>query len=51
MNISDRIIKAAFESDENLQNVLHRAIREDLNMNTIDFSKEAGIPQIGRAHV
>ncbi|MDY0266526.1 MAG: helix-turn-helix domain-containing protein [Methanimicrococcus sp.] len=44
MNISDRIIKAAFESDENLQNVLHRAIREDLNMNTIDFSKEAGIP-------
>ena len=44
MNISDRLVKAAFESDENFQIVLHRAIKEDLNMNAIDFSKEAGIP-------
>lgn len=44
MNISDRLIKAAFESDENFQIVLQRAIKEDLNMNAVDFSKEAGIP-------
>jgi Predicted transcriptional regulator with an HTH domain len=44
MNISDRLIKAAFESDENFQIVLYRAIKEDLNMNAIDFSKEADIP-------
>ncbi|MCL2863056.1 MAG: helix-turn-helix domain-containing protein [Methanimicrococcus sp.] len=44
MHISDRLIKAAFESDENFQIVLHRVIKEDLNMNAVDFSKEAGIP-------
>jgi len=44
MNTSDRLIKAAFESDENFQIVLHRVIKEDLNMNAVDFSKEAGIP-------
>jgi len=44
MNISDRLIKAAFESDKNFQIVLYRVIKEDLNMNAVDFSNEAGIP-------
>ncbi|WNY25631.1 helix-turn-helix domain-containing protein [Methanolapillus millepedarum] len=44
MSMSDRLMKAAFESDEKFQMVLHRVIKEDLNMNAVDFSKEAGIP-------
>lgn len=42
--MSDRLMKAAFESDENFQIVLHRVIKEDLNMSAVDFAKEAGIP-------
>ncbi|WNY26286.1 transcriptional regulator [Methanolapillus ohkumae] len=44
MNVSDRLMKAAFESDEKFQIVLQRAMKEDLNMNAVEFSKEAGIP-------
>ncbi|WP_316559579.1 helix-turn-helix domain-containing protein [Methanimicrococcus stummii] len=44
LSTSQRLMKAAFESDENFQIVLHRVIKEDLNMSAIDFAEEAGIP-------
>ncbi|WNY23704.1 hypothetical protein MmiHf6_10170 [Methanimicrococcus hongohii] len=44
MNASERLIYAAFESDETFRIVLYRVIKEDLNMSAADFAKEAGIP-------
>ena len=44
MKTSQRLITAAFESDKAFQAALHRAIKEDLNMDIVDFSKEADIP-------
>ena len=44
MKTSERLIAAAFESDLSFQTALHRVIKEELNMDIVDFSKEADIP-------
>ncbi len=43
MNISNKLINAAFESDEAFISMFSKVIKEDLNTNVIDFSKSANI--------
>ncbi|MDD3042959.1 MAG: helix-turn-helix domain-containing protein [Methanosarcinaceae archaeon] len=44
MNAADKVIKAAFESDELFQKILYEVIKEDLNLTAVDFAKQANIP-------
>lgn len=44
MKAADKVIKAAFESDEVFQNTLSDVIKEDLNLTAVDFAKYANIP-------
>lgn len=44
MNAAEKVIKAAFESDEVFQQVLSMVIKEDLNLTAVDFAKRADIP-------
>lgn len=44
MNAADKVIKAAFESDEMFQKTLSEVIKEDLNLTAVDFAKMANIP-------
>ena len=44
MNAADKVIKAAFESDEMFQKILSEVIKEDLNLTAVDFAKQANIP-------
>lgn len=45
MNVADKVIKSAFESDEVFQKTLSTVIKEDLNLTAVDFAKKANIPQ------
>ncbi len=42
--IADEVILAVFESDERFRNVFSRAIKEQLDMTILEFSKCASIP-------
>ncbi|MCD6144851.1 helix-turn-helix domain-containing protein [ANME-2 cluster archaeon] len=42
--IADEVILAVFESDERFRNVFSRAIKEQLGMTILEFSKCASIP-------
>ena len=44
MNVADKVIKSAFESDEVFQKTLSAVIKEDLNLTAVDFAKKANIP-------
>jgi predicted transcriptional regulator len=44
MNVADKVIKSAFESDEVFQKTLSTVIKEDLNLTAVDFAKKANIP-------
>ncbi|MGI5991226.1 MAG: helix-turn-helix domain-containing protein [Methanosarcina sp.] len=44
MNVADKVIKSAFESDEVFQKTLSAVIKEDLNLTAVDFAKKASIP-------
>jgi len=44
MNIAERVINAAFESDETFRHSLSKAIKEDLNLTALEFSEHANIP-------
>jgi predicted transcriptional regulator len=45
MNVADKVIKSAFESDEVFQKTLSAVIKEDLNLTAVDFAKKANIPR------
>jgi len=38
MNVADKVIKSAFESDEVFQKTLSAVIKEDLNLTAVDFA-------------
>jgi len=40
MNVADKVIKSAFESDEVFQKTLSTVIKEDLNLTAVDFAKK-----------
>ena len=44
MNSVEKVIHAAFESDELFQETLSRVIKEELDMTAADFSEISGIP-------
>ncbi|MBN2487874.1 MAG: helix-turn-helix domain-containing protein [Methanosarcinaceae archaeon] len=44
MNIADKVINAAFESDEIFQQRLSKVIKEDLGLTALEFSEQANIP-------
>ncbi|MCD4703608.1 MAG: helix-turn-helix domain-containing protein [Methanosarcinaceae archaeon] len=44
MSIADKVIYAAFDSDEAFQQMLPKVIREYLEITAIEFSELAGIP-------
>jgi predicted transcriptional regulator len=44
MNIADKVIDAAFESDEVFQQRLSKVIKEDLGLTALEFSEQADIP-------
>jgi predicted transcriptional regulator len=44
MSIADKVIEAAFESDEAFQKTLLKVIKEDLALKAIEFSEHSGIP-------
>ena len=44
MNVADKVIRSAFESDEVFQKTLSTVIKEDLNLTAVDFAKKANIP-------
>ena len=44
MNIGDKVINAAFESDEVFQQRLSKVIKEELGLTALEFSKQADIP-------
>ncbi len=44
MIAAEKVIKAAFESDEIFQETLSRVIKDDLRMTAAEFSKVSGIP-------
>jgi predicted transcriptional regulator len=44
MNSAEKLIRAAFESDETFQKTLSKVIKEDLSITAAEFSVESGIP-------
>lgn len=44
MNAADKVIKAAFKSDEMFQKTLSSVIKEDLSLTAVDFASKANIP-------
>jgi predicted transcriptional regulator len=44
MIAAEKVIRAAFESDEKFQETLSRVIKDDLRMTAAEFSKVSGIP-------
>ncbi|MBP2030197.1 putative transcriptional regulator [Methanohalophilus levihalophilus] len=44
MSTSNKVIEAAFESDEAFQQTLLKVIKEDLGLTAIEFSEHSGIP-------
>jgi predicted transcriptional regulator len=45
MNVADKVIKSAFESDEVFQKTLSAVIKEDLNLTAVDFAKRRTSPR------
>jgi predicted transcriptional regulator len=44
MNAADKVINAAFKSDEMFQKTLSNVIKEDLSLTAVDFASKANIP-------